>query len=289
MTQATRRWWRGKGLVYLSLGILVWSAWSLTPASPPSSVPTEPPKPAAAVGPTIEVAGRTQCILTRHFTIAPVPLHPVTEVLVEPGSRVKKGQILVKIDDDEPKADVRVKQAALENAQIALKEARRYLAQSEKVYQTGALPEQRYHEIRVGALKAEKDEQLAKAALDSAKAELEHYEVTAEIEGVVSWLEVHPGMVSRPGTTVWGEILDLRELDVRCEVPLDQVEQLRVGQPAEVRKKGKKELFGSGKVIFVGISVDPKTDLVPVLVRLPNPELRLRCGEPVQVRFNDSH
>ena len=138
-----------------------------------------------------QVTGRTQCILTKKFIIAPVPLHPVTEVLVEPGSRVKKGQALVKLDDDEPKADVRMKEAVLENTQIALKEARRYLEQSEKAYHHGALREQRYHEARVGALKAEGDERAAKAALDSAKAELEHYEVQAEIEGVDSWLEVH--------------------------------------------------------------------------------------------------
>ena len=28
------------------------------------------------------------------------------------------------------------------------------------------------------------------------------------------------GVVSRPDTTVWGEVLDLSEIDVRCEVPV---------------------------------------------------------------------
>jgi multidrug resistance efflux pump len=50
-----------------------------------------------------------------------VPLHPVVDVLVEPGSRVKKGQVLVKLDDDEAQADVRNKQALLANTKIALK------------------------------------------------------------------------------------------------------------------------------------------------------------------------
>ena len=53
----------------------------------------------------------------------------------------------------------------------------------------------------------------AQANLEASRAELEHYTVTAPIDGVVSWLDVHPGTVSRPGTTVWGEILDLSELE----------------------------------------------------------------------------
>lgn len=245
--------------------------------------------PAAADSPAetgpFEVPGRTQCILSRKFVIAPVPLHPVTEVLVEAGSRVKKGQPLVKLDDDEAQADVRAKQAAHEGATIALAEARRYLGAVEKTLAYGTVPEQRYHEVRAAALKAETDEKSAKAALESAKAELEHFEVQAPFDGVVSWLDVHPGMVSRPGTTVWGEVLDLREIDVRCELTFEQIDRVSVGHSAEVRKKAGKDAVGSGKVVFVGVSADPKTDLVPVHVRLANPDGKLRCGEPVTLRF----
>ena len=233
-----------------------------------------------------EVPGKTQCIGSRKCSIAPVPLHPVTEVLVQPGSRVKKGQTLVKLDDDEQQAEVRSRQAALESARLVLQEARRHRTAVEKA--VAAVPEKLYFDIQMKSLTAEKDEQIAKAALESAKAELEHFEVTAQIDGVVSWLNVHLGMVSRPGTTVWGEILDLREIDVRCELTLEQVDQVAVGQPVEVRKKGHSELFGVGRVVFVGIEADSKTELVPVHVRLANPDERLRCGEPVQLGFGNS-
>jgi hypothetical protein len=35
----------------------------------------------------------------------------------------------------------------------------------------------------------------------------------------------------------------------------------------------------------MGIMADKRNDKVPALVRLPNPEQRLRCREPVKVRF----
>jgi RND family efflux transporter MFP subunit len=232
-----------------------------------------------------EVPGRTQCVPGKKAIIAPVPLHPVVEVSVAPGDRVKKGQPLVKLDADEPEADVRAKEAALEGAQVTLKEARRHMMAAEKSFHTGAWTETRYHQVCVAAAKAEADERLAKAALDSAKAELEHYTVEAPIDGVVNWLDVHLGTVSRPGTTVWGEILDLSEIDVRCELTPDQADQVVLGQAAEVLNNSKKSLIGKGRVVFIGLSADKTSGLVPVLIRLQNPDNRLRCEIPVQARF----
>ena len=235
----------------------------------------------------LEAPGRTQYVPGRKGMIAPVPLHPVVGVLVAPGDRVKKGQALVKLDDDEAQADVRAKQARLENSRIALTESRRYLGAVEKAFQTGAFPEQGYHAARVAALKARMEERVAQAALDSAQAELEHFVVTAPIDGVVSWLDVHPGMVSRPGTTVWGEILDLSKIDVLCELTPEQADRVSVGRPAEVRRCGKEEA-AAGQVVFVGITADEATGLVPVIVRLSNPKGYLRGNVAVRVGLHVS-
>jgi RND family efflux transporter MFP subunit len=234
--------------------------------------------------PGIEVTGRTQCVPSRKGIIAPVPLHPVVEVLVAAGDRVKKGQTLVKLDDDEPQADVRARDAALRSARIAMAEAQRHLAEVAKLHSQGATGEQSYHAARVAALKAEQDERGALAALESSKAELEHYVVVAPIDGVVSWLEVSPGMVSRPGTTVWGEIMDLTEIDVRCDLTPEQADRIAVSQAAAVQVGG--TIRGeNARVVFVGIAADKNTGLVPVLIRLPNTKANLRCDIPVVVRI----
>jgi RND family efflux transporter MFP subunit len=232
------------------------------------------------------VVGRTQCAPGRKAAIAPVPLHPVVAVLVAPGDRVKKGQPLVKLDADEPEADVRAKEAALEGARVALAEARRYLGRVEGT--ATSVPEQTLHAARVALLKAETDERAAKAALEASKAELEHYVVEAQIDGVVSWLDVYPGQVSRPGTTLWGEVVDLRELDVRCEVAPARADLLAAGQAADVAAAPGGPPLAAGRVAYVGVAADERTGLVPVLVRLANPGGRLRCGVPVAVRFRDA-
>jgi RND family efflux transporter MFP subunit len=263
--------------------------YSQQTAEPPLAEAPQGKQPGGGKGasktPPFEVGGRTQCVPGRKAVIAPVPLHPVVEVLASPGDHVKKGQPIVKLDDDEPQADVRAKKAALASARIVLKEAKRYLEKIEAAYERGALPEASYFQARTAWLKAEQDEHAAEASLAASEAELEHYTSEAMIDGVISWMDVHLGMVSRPGTTTWGEILDLSEIDVRCDVTPDQADFLVAGQFAEVRLANKKDFFAKAKVIVVGIEIDAKTGLVPVVVRLHNEDGVLRCGASVRVRF----
>jgi RND family efflux transporter MFP subunit len=300
--------WVGCGLVVFCLVVRDGSAPATIPASASPTAPAAAsarvespalkPAPSTSAGTFLEVVGHTQCAPGRRASIAPVPLHPVIEVKVAAGDRVTKGQLLVKMDDDEARADVRLKQALLESAQHSSNEARRFLAKA--LANRQVLPEQKLYEAELAARKSAADERAARAALDSAEAELEHFSVGAVIDGIVSRLDVYPGLVSRPGTAVWGEIVDLRELDVRCELTPEQADELEPAQDSaqhatvrlgatsvEVRARGERLLPGA-RLVFVGPVADPKTGLVPVLVRVPNPDQRLRCGVPVSVRFTNA-
>jgi RND family efflux transporter MFP subunit len=276
-----------RSLLWLGGGVAaLWLAASGSIPGPKSSgVPsTDFGVPVVASDGTIEAVGHTQCVPRRRASIAPVPLHPVVDVLVVPGEHVKKGQILVKLDDDEARADVRLKRALLDGAQSTANEARRFLAKARTKQEI--LPEQRLHEAELAVHKAEAEERAARAALDSSQAELEHYSVRAGIEGVVSWLDVYPGLVSRPGTSVWGEIVDLRELDVKCELtPRQADDDVALGQPVELRLADTERPLPPGRLVFIGSVADRKTGRVPVLVRLHNSDERLCCGVSVSVRF----
>jgi multidrug resistance efflux pump len=282
------------------------------------------------------VKGTTEPAPGRKAVLSPVPLHPVISVNVKPGDRVKKGQLLVELDDDEAQADLRAKQAALaemraglarlrgqpreeeraelravlEAAKVSAKEAQDLLKRMIPLYRSGSLPQATYYSARASLRKLQADERAAEArqrqllkkpveleiaeieakvaaaqaAVAVARSELEHYSIRAPIDGVVNWLDVYPGTVSRPGTTVWGEILDLREIDVRCDLTAEQAERVAVGQTAEVRNGGKGERW-SARVVFVGIAADRRTGRVPVRVRLKG--ARLRCYVEVVVRLGN--
>jgi multidrug efflux pump subunit AcrA (membrane-fusion protein) len=125
----------------------------------------------------------------------------------------------------------------------------------------------------------------AEAEMSLARSELQLYTVTASINGEIAWLDVSPGTVSWPGAMIWGEIMDLSELDVRCEVSPVQVEQVALGQSAEVWLAGKTEAAAIGKVVLIGKAADRNSGLIPVIVRVANPQQRLRAEIAVKVRF----
>ena len=88
---------------------------------------------------SIEVTGLTQPVPGRVATIAPTVLHPVEEVRAAPGDRVKKGQPLVKLDDDEPRADVRAKTAALAELKAGLRRLEAQPREQERAVPAGSL------------------------------------------------------------------------------------------------------------------------------------------------------
>lgn len=247
-----------------------------------SAPPTagQPPLP-----PRVEANGRTRCPLDRRGIIASAILRPVVEVLIRQGDRVTKGQVLIKLFDLEPQAKIRAREKELRSIEARAEYSRRNLDLVEKSLHTGALPGTSYNDVRSTALYYESQKLAAEAELSLAQAELKLYAVTASIDGEVAWLDVSPGTVTWPGTLIWGEIVDLRQLDIHCELPPVQAEQIAVGQPAEIRLDGQTEAVGIGKVVVIGKMADRNSGLVPVTLRMANPQERIRADVAVKVRF----
>jgi RND family efflux transporter MFP subunit len=263
----------------LILGVLAVRALT----APAADVPPATAKPAP--GGLLEVPGRTHLMLARRGIIAPAILRPVTEVLVGPGDRVTKGQVLVRLFDLEPQAKIRAREEELKGIEAKAQYSRRNLELAENGRRSGALPENTYNEIRAAALSNDAQMRAAEAELTLAQSELRLYSVTATIDGEIAWLDVSPGTVSWPGSLIWGEIVDVRELEVRCELSTLQVEHVAAGQPAEVWIDGKAEAAATGSVVLVGKVADRSSGFVPIVIRVPNGHERLRAEQVVKVRF----
>lgn len=91
--------------------------------------------------------------------------------------------------------------------------------------------------------------------------------------------------MSRPGTTIWGEIQDLREIDVHCEVTPGRADRLAVGQAVELLPQSGEKATEVGRVVVVGVAADQVSELIPVIVRFPNEAGRLRSNISVRLRF----
>jgi len=253
-----------------------------TPPSAGARNDASPAQPQSAA--PLEVPGRTRCMLSRRGIIAAAVLRPVVEVLVQPGDRVKKGQALIKLFDLEPQAKVRAREQDLKSIQAKAQYSRRNLELADNSRGTGAIPQRSLNDLRAQAMSNDALVLAAEAELAHAQGELKLYTVSASIDGEFAWLDVSPGTVSWPGAMMWGEIIDLRELDVRCDLAPVLADQVAVGQTAEISLEGKVETVGTGKVVFVGKAADRNTGLVPVVIRMPNPHEQVRAEVAVKVR-----
>lgn len=99
--------------------------------------------------------------------------------------------------------------------------------------------------------------------------------VVASIGGVVVERKLAPGQVVQPADSLF-VIADLSRVWAEAEVPEQQVSQVRVGQAVAilVPALGNEKL--TGKLIFVGQTVNPETRTVLVRTELDNREGRLK-------------
>jgi multidrug resistance efflux pump len=123
---------------------------------------------------------------------------------------------------------------------------------------------------------------VAEAELEAAEEELEHYTIVAAIDGMVCWLDVTPGTVSRAGTKVWGEIVDLSEVDVRVELSPAELSKVDWTQSAEVRQAETQRSWPA-KFVYVSPLANRETGRVPVVFRVSGGAYPLRCHLNVTV------
>ncbi len=99
--------------------------------------------------------------------------------------------------------------------------------------------------------------------------------VVASIGGVVVERKLAPGQVVQPADSLF-VIADLSRVWAEAEVPEQQVSQVKVGQAVSilVPALGNEKL--TGKLIFVGQTVNPETRTVLVRTELDNREGRLK-------------
>jgi RND family efflux transporter MFP subunit len=222
--------------------------------------------------------------------------------LVE-GQLVKKGQVLVRLNDrlalagrDKAKAALAEADEQVKGAKIAITLAELELRSKEtqKKIQVGGQSAIAQIELDRARLAVKNAESLYQLALDKQKTATEDlklaqeqlalYTIRAPIAGRLGVVRVAPGQVLSAGTPV-AEIVDLSEVDVYCFAPPDLVGRLALDQPARlVPDKDASAQAATGKVCYIAVQAEAESGNFAVKVRFPNPGLVLRAGRIQRVR-----
>ena len=190
----------------------------------------------------------------------------LTEVRVNVGDVVKKGDVLAVFASETVRADVEQARAALQEAQANAAEAKSNADRARALRSSGALSEQQITQYFTGERTAQARVSAARATLEQQNLRLRFATVAAPDSGIISARSATVGAVIGGGTELFRMIRQGR-LEWRAEITSADLGRIRPGMRAVVSAASGSEI--SGKVRAVAPTVDPQTRLALVYVDLP--------------------
>ncbi|MFO7179686.1 MAG: efflux RND transporter periplasmic adaptor subunit [Pseudomonadota bacterium] len=245
----------------------------------PASAPGAPGGPAA-------MAGTGTLYPVARADLGPNASGVLRQILVDQGDRVKKGQVLFRLDSVQAELAVQQAKAALESARVNLKALELEYRRSKELHEKGSLPvavfeqvEARYDVAKTSLLQAETGLQVAQKALADTV-------VRSPIDGVVTdkLKNVGEAVTMMPPTVVL-VVQDTRRLELRVRLPEGVLGTLAPG--------------GSLRAVFPAIGVErvvpilrinPAVDVitrtVEIVCNVDNTDERLRPGMLAEVKLD---
>jgi RND family efflux transporter MFP subunit len=308
------------------LPIFFATAW-LTPGCARVAAPEEEehPAPVEAVAPRAlslggwtEVLGTTQP-LPQHAARITAAVEGRVQTLLQDakgkplaeGQPVQAGDVIVQLDATVARAnrdkveagqrdlDEQKKQAdlAVQLADIEVKRLEE-LARTTSIGGPGTLVSRiELDKARLAQKDAESKQRAAAGRLDTAVKELKAldeqlalYTLRAPIAGRLGMMQVVQGQTLAVGSPV-ADVVDLETIDVLCFVPPRSAALLALDQPARLapeKEAGEETSAPTGKVVFLAVQAQSDTGNLPVKVRFPNKDSRLRTNTLVRLQVQTS-
>jgi membrane fusion protein (multidrug efflux system) len=245
-----------------------------------------------------EVVVLRRCLVDheRISLVGPSSFGVLKECFVEPGVEVKQGQILGRLEDEDMRAEVQLREAAVtSDIDIRLSESKNAMAQNRlrvtaSLLQRNAASREEFTQQRLEAEataleieNAKHRRQLAEAQLRQAKALLHARELVSPHAGVVTEVLKRPSEPVSPNLPVF-RIVEVDHLLVTGQVDVVDVWRLRVGQPVKIIPEIagadlalEREVF-PGRISFIDTRVDPLSQTCKVLAKCENRDRLLRAG-----------
>lgn len=267
-------------------------------------------RPAAVVGvvkvkarPVIlydEMPGRTLAFETAE--VRPEVTGIIRERVYQEGSYVNKGDVLYLIDDELYKASYESAKATLAKAEASANLAHVKERRMSELRKRNAISQQDYDEVKATYLQANAEVQAAKAALQTAKINLDRTEISAPLSGLISKSSVSVGtLVSNNQITALTTIYQIDPMNVDLTDSIEKlVKTKKEGEkhngeasarnlqnldiPVKLLLDDGREYSQLGKLEFVDVGVDASTSTITLRASFANPQYHLMPGMFVRAK-----
>jgi HlyD family secretion protein len=247
--------------------------------------------------------------------IVPKVVAPIKKFYVDRGSRVKAGQLLAELENQDLAGALAKSQGGHQQAQATydmevqkvaqdaklakqtLESAQKLYDSRQKLFKEGAISARDVEDANVALTQAKNADELAQKQFDlkvaegsrnaaqgdvaSAEAQYGYTKITSPIDGVVTDRPNYAGETPAAGAPLI-TVMDLAQVVARAHVAQVDAAHLKAGDTATMAVPGEPKPI-KGRVTLVSPALDPSSTTVEVWVQAPNVGGRLKPGISVRV------
>ncbi|MEP1093650.1 MAG: efflux RND transporter periplasmic adaptor subunit [Cyclobacteriaceae bacterium] len=193
----------------------------------------------------------------------------IDNILFQEGEKVKKGQLLVTLNDDELRAE-------LEKLKFTQKLNEDNEFRQKKLLEKEAISREEY-EIALTTLNTSRSES---KLLETRRAK---YKIYAPFSGRVGLREVSVGSYINPGSTI-ARIYSIDQVKIDFSVPGKYLKDIDVGDKIQFSVEGYEEPF-DGEIYALEPQIDPQSRSIKLRAVSPNQENKLLPGQFVKINL----
>ncbi len=265
------------GAAVLAAALAAMLARAADDKAPPTAAPA--PKAALTVTAATPQSGRWPVTLSANGNIAAWQEAVIsaetqglrlTEVRVQVGDRVKRGQVLALLAADTLNADAAAVRAGLAEAEANAAEAAANAERARQLQTSGAISAQQISQYVTAEATAKARVASMKAQLNAAQVRLSQTRIAAPDDGVISQRSATIGAVAQPGQELF-RLIRKERLEWRADVAATELARIAAGQKVSVTPAGGAVVQGT--VRMVGPTVDAATRNGMVFVDLAKSDI----------------
>ncbi|MFW5823412.1 MAG: efflux RND transporter periplasmic adaptor subunit [Marinobacter sp.] len=188
----------------------------------------------------------------------------VVEVNLGAGEAVTKGDLLVRLDDRQAAADLKV-------IESRLADARRQLERADRLRENNSISQSQVDELRTAV-------DVARSELEAARVRLDNHRIVAPFDGVVGLSDLSLGAYVTPGTEI--TTLDATDrMELAFSVPERFLGQVSLGQMVRGSSPAWPDEVFQGELVELGTRISELSRALPVRALIDNPDGQLRPGQ----------
>jgi HlyD family secretion protein len=212
-------------------------------------------------------------------------------LLVEEGSRVKKGQVIGEIENQDMKAALDRVKADVKVAEATVVESRADFERKKQLWQQDLSPRSEYDFAEAAYNRALANLEAAKARVRSAEVDLENTYIKAPFDGTVLTKDADIGDIVAPfgsagnskGSVV--SMADMNSLQVEADVSESNIQAIKLGQPVEITLDAIPNRRYQGVVHMIVPTADRSKATVMTKIRFLNRDERVLPEMSAKVAF----